>query len=161
MHIAATINGRICGRLRKFTILNETGASIKLTWTVPDKCQPTISYNVTYGTIGGSLESIFFKWENKSQKQITRVLRNLIPERQYVFVISVHYNENKTSSKRPLYGISGRGVLNRSNSALYIYISMHTEVVDKYLWHNRTWKASQSCGFFACEINLLNHSNEA
>ena len=150
MHIlyAATFNRRTCGRLRRFETYNETEASIRLTWTIPDVCQPTISYNITYGTISGPLESMFFKWENESQKQIARVFKNLIPEKEYMFVITVHYNKNNTVVKRPLHGISGRGmyIAIQSNSSA-IYTSLHTEVVYKYLCHNRTWKASQSCDF--------------
>lgn len=134
MHIfiTATINRRSCRNLRDFKTYNETGASIKLTWTIPGVCQPTISYNITYGTIGGSLESTFFKWENKSQKRITRVLKNLIPEKEYIFVIAVHYNKNNTSLKRPVHGTSGRGMNIQSNSSA-IYITAHRSCMQAFV----------------------------
>ena len=112
LYITATYNERKCGRIRfkKIEPSAETGASITLTWIIPDTCQPTMSYNITFGTIGGSLESTFFKWENKSQKQITRVLENLISEKEYIIVIAVHYSENKTLLRRPVHRTSGRGM---------------------------------------------------
>ena len=79
-----------------------------------------MSYNITYGTIGGPLESTIFKWENESQRQITRVLKNLIPEKEYVFVITVYYNKNDTLLRRPLHGTSGKGMLFNQQEVLLI-----------------------------------------
>ena len=99
----------MCRRLRSFKKSNETGAAIKLTWKILDGCQ--LSYNITFGTIGGALNSTFFKCENGSQKQITKVLENLIPEKEYMIIITIIYAKDKSLIRRPIYQMSGKGVL--------------------------------------------------
>ena len=108
LYIAAAINLRRCRRLKNFEVSNETGAAIKLTWKISDGCQP--SYNITFGTVGGSLNSTFFKLENKG-KQITKVLENLIPEKEYMILVAINCTKNETFTRRPIYQMSGRGVL--------------------------------------------------
>ena len=103
-----------CGGLRQFKATNETEA-IKLTWNVPienenEDCKDMITgYNITYGTIGRPLESTFIKWNKNQTKQITVVLENLIPERQYMIVIIVSLTENRITVRRPWFITAGRG----------------------------------------------------
>ena len=106
--VAQRRNRTICGRLIQLEASNETGAAIKLTWNVSEECQSTISYNITYGTIGGLLESTALL--NKSQQQITTVLENLIPEREYMIVITVN-SPNRILRRRAIFQISGKGVI--------------------------------------------------
>ena len=90
---------------------NETGpAIIKLSWNVPNRCQLPISYNITYGTIGGSFNSILHKWENGSDRQITENLTNLIPEHEYLIVITV-IPLNRNPKRHTTYQMSGKGVV--------------------------------------------------
>lgn len=121
-----------CGRLIRLRLSNETGASIKLTWSIPGwntKCENKIKgYNITYGTIGGLLKSTFVKVEDKNQTKIEHPLNNLIPETQYLIVITVNYaNDSIATFKRPIYQTSGRGML---TDGCYVTVYMHACKVD-------------------------------
>ena len=104
-----------CGKLQPFKSTNETEI-IMLTWNVPienERCKNMIKgYNITYGTIGSPLESTFVKWDKNQTKEITVVLENLIPEREYMIVIIVNLTKNRTKFKRPMYLTTGRGMFN-------------------------------------------------
>ena len=69
-------------------------------------------YNITYGTIGTTLESTFVKWDKNQAREIAVVLENLIPERQYMIVIIVSLTENRITLRRPRFITAGRGIFN-------------------------------------------------
>ena len=98
----------MCRRL-EVEASNEIGPAIKLSWNVSNERQLPISYNITYGTIGGSLNSIH-KWENGSDRQITVNLTNLIPEHEYLIVITV-IRQNGNLRRRAIFQMSGKGVV--------------------------------------------------
>ena len=101
----------MCGRLLNLEATNVTGPAIELTWNVSEECQIPISYNITYGTIGGSLDSMpLINWTNESQHNITQVLENLIPEHEYLIVITV-IPLNRTVRRRAVCQMSGKGVI--------------------------------------------------
>ena len=108
--VAQRRNKTMCGRLIQLKASNETGAAIKLMWNVSEECQSTISYNITYGTIGGLLESTALLNKSQQQIEITTVLENLIPEKEYMIVITV-ISPNRTLRRHAISQISGKGVI--------------------------------------------------
>lgn len=66
-------------------------------------------YNLTFGTIGGSLESKFIK-VNRSLTMMDYTLENLMPGREYLIMITVNYSNNSVTMKRPICAMSGRGM---------------------------------------------------
>lgn len=97
-----------CSKLKDFTESNETEASIELTWVIPPECRRIINgYNLTFGTIGGSLESEFIEVK-KNLTLMNHTLENLMPGREYLIIITVNYNNNSVTIKRPKCIMSGR-----------------------------------------------------
>jgi len=82
-----------------------------LKWNIPRQpvCQRHITgYNITFGTIGGLLQERF--WENKNETNVSVTLSDLIPDREYMIVIVVNYNDNGRTIKCPRYIKSGIGM---------------------------------------------------
>lgn len=102
-----------CAKLKNFKASNKIATSIMLTWNIPNRpqCQKNITgYNITFGTIGEVLRNTF--WENENKINITGILSDLIPDRQYMIVIIVNYNNNEKTIKRPRIRKSGIGMGN-------------------------------------------------